>query len=128
MNQDKLDRNVNNLSKQDYTINGLLIVITDGLDNVSTFNVDNVKAKLKESQSQEKLESLTSILVAVNVADPTAKAALEKFHTDAGFTQFVDCGNATKNNLAKLANFISKSVTSSSVALGSGGPSKIIGF
>lgn len=47
---------------------------------------------------------------------------------DAGFTQYVEVDNATDAKLAKLADFVSRSVSSQSQALGSGGPSKALTF
>lgn len=116
------------LSKDDYLVNGLVIVATDGVDNASTFNAGHVKAQLDAAKTGEKMESLNSILVTLNIQDPFVKNALDDFHKNTGFQQKVDVADATKKSLAKLAQFISKSITSSSVALGSGGPSKSLSF
>ena len=56
------------------------------------------------------------------------KKALEAFPKDAYLSQFVDIGDATPGKLAKLANFVSESVSSQSQALGSGAPSQAINF
>ena len=56
------------------------------------------------------------------------KRALEKFKNDAKLSQFVDIGNATEGKLAKLANFVSESVSSQSQALGTGAPSQTLNF
>lgn len=114
------------LLNQRYSVNGIVIVITDGCDNASTTGVNQVKQALAASVREENLESLVSILVAVNSAG--VGQVLSQFHSDAGFTQFVELGNATKNTLAKLAAFVSKSISSQSQALGSNGPSQSITF
>ena len=41
-------------------------------------------------------------------------------------SQYIDAGAATKGKLAKLADFVSQSVSSQSQALGTGGPSQNI--
>jgi hypothetical protein len=116
------------LIKQDFAVNGIVVVITDGCENHSTFTVKTVNEKLKEAVAGENLESLISILVAVNVQEPSIKTILDQFHKDAGFTQFVDMGEATPKKLARLGEFISKSISSQSQALGTGGPSKTLTF
>lgn len=116
------------LTKQDFAVNGILLVLTDGDDNASTSVVSSVKKVLESAVKGEILESLVSILVGVNVSDPGMKQYLDDFHQKAGFTQFVTIDNATEKSLAKLAQFISKSVSAQSQALGSGGPSKSLSF
>jgi len=119
------------LRDQDYSSNGIIFVITDGCENRSKmvhadpnnqakYVSDAFKAALKD----EHLESLNSILIAVNAG--TSIRELESFNKDAGFTQFVDIGDANPGKLAKLAQFVSKSISSQSQALGTGGPSQAI--
>lgn len=117
-----------NLTKQDFAANAIVVVITDGDDNASTCGVQTVKKALVDAVKTEALESLVSILVAVNMADPGMKDRLDGFHKDAGFTQFVDIGLANGKTLAKLAEFVSKSISAQSQALGTGGPSKSLTF
>ena len=125
------------LIDEDYTVNGLLVVMTDGLENSSTLAVPgkgglpdpkNVKASFQQTVKKECLESFLSILVGVNVADPSCKAALEAYKDDAGFTQFECLENADKGSLMKLMDFISRSISSQSSHLGTGGPSKPVTF
>ncbi|UCE66565.1 MAG: hypothetical protein JSU85_00700, partial [Candidatus Zixiibacteriota bacterium] len=56
------------------------------------------------------------------------KAYLDDFKDKANLQQFVNAGNATPKTLAKLANFISKSISSQSQSLGTGGPSQSLSF
>jgi hypothetical protein len=116
------------LTKDDYLVNGLFVVITDGLDNESTYLPKHVGERLKEAVGQEKMESLVSILVGVNLKDKSVETQLEHFKNEAGFTQFVAIEDASAKSLAKLAKFISKSITSQSNQVGTGQPSQPIQF
>jgi len=116
------------LLEQDFSVNGIVFVITDGADNKSTYTPTKVKEALEKAVSGENLESLVSILIGVNVQDSGLKQLLEDFKNAAGFTQFVALNDASKNTLAKLAQFVSKSISSQSQALGSGGASQSINF
>jgi hypothetical protein len=116
------------LRKQDFSANGLIVVITDGLNNASTYTENTVKSKLEEGVKAEDLESLLSILVGVNITESYVQTALANYASDAGFSQYVDAGKADAKNLAKLAQFISKSISSQSQSLGSGGASKPLVF
>ncbi len=116
------------LQKADFSVNGIVVVVTDGDDNASIATANSVGQALKAAVTGEKLESLVSILVGVNVTDSHMKRRLEEFAQQAGFTQFVDAGKADAKSLAKLADFVSKSISSQSQALGSGGASKALTF
>lgn len=110
------------LDDQDFMANGLVVVITDGQENDSKFkDVAHVRQAFEDIIKGEKVESLISILVAVN---PGADApALDKFHKEGGFDQYVELKDSSESTFAKLAQFISQSISSQSQALGSGGPS-----
>lgn len=116
------------LIKQDFSANGIVVIITDGDDNESVCTPKIVRTKLNEAVTTETLESMVSVLVGINITDPRMQAALQNFVTDAGLTQYVDAGNADAKTLAKLAAFVSKSISSQSQALGTGGPSKTLTF
>jgi uncharacterized protein YegL len=110
------------LIAQDFDVNAITVVITDGWENSSKFNdVGYVKKAFAETLKQEKLESLISILVGVNAGE--AGTALQQYANDAGFSQYVELKDASKNTLAKLAQFVSSSISSQSQALGSGAAS-----
>lgn len=115
------------LTKQDYLVNGIAIVLTDGEDNNSTLTTSNVAKEVLNATQGEHLESLVTILVGCNTS-PQLSSYLQKFKDEVGFTQYVDIGNANAKNLAKLAQFVSKSITSQSQALGTGGPSQSLTF
>lgn len=108
------------LSKANFNVNGILFVITDGEDNGSRALGPDVRDALKAAVETEALESLTSVLVGVNVQEPRMADYLAAFHKDAGFTRYVELGCADTDTLAKLADFVSRSVYAQSLALGSG--------
>ncbi len=113
------------LSEQDFGVNGICFVITDGEENSSVATMAMVKEEIRKSVSGEKLESMISILVGINTKD--CKASLDRFYKEAGLTHYVDAGDATPRRFAKLAQFVSTSVSSGQAqALGTGGPSQNI--
>jgi hypothetical protein len=115
------------LVDQDMDVNGIMVVITDGWENRSTIRDPAVvKKAIQAARKSEALESIVLILVAVNEAE--AGAELKKFHKDVGFTQYIGLPDASPSTIAKLAAFISQSVSSQSQALGSGGPSQPVAF
>lgn len=115
------------LSDNEYLCNAIVFVLTDGEDNASTLNAKQVQEALAKCVSSEALESLVSILIGVN-ATASISAYLDKFNKEAGFTQYVELKDASEKTLAKLAAFVSKSISSQSQALGSGGPSQSLTF
>lgn len=111
------------LMAQDFLANGIAIVITDGDDNASTATANMVSDIVKDSKSAEKIESLVSVLVGVNAG--IYQTTLDAFAQNTGM-KYIDAGEATKGKLAKLAEFVSQSVSSQSQSLGTGGPSQNI--
>ena len=116
------------LTKQEFATNGIFVVITDGDDNASRVSPTMLKDEIRRGVSGECLESVVSILVGVNVTDTHMGARLKSFQTEAGFTQYIEVDNATDGKIARLADFVSRSVSSQSQALGTGGPSKALTF
>jgi uncharacterized protein YegL len=112
------------LMDDDFLTNGIVFVITDGCDNDSQSTPAMIKKEIGKAVKGETIESLITILVGINVAGCTSE--LDAFRAQAGIDQFVDAGQATKGKLAKLADFVSQSVSSQSQALGTGGPSQKI--
>lgn len=111
----------------DYSVNGIVIVITDGCDNASAITKQGVKAALSNVLREESLESLVTILVGVGTKDYAGVAdSLKEYKDEAGLTQFIDIEDADAKTLAKLAEFVSQSISSQSQALGTGGPSQPI--
>lgn len=126
-----MDATVNyakSLFHSDFKCNGITVVITDGGDTHSKFGKDDVAQSLTSAVTSEYLESLVSILVGVNVTSSAVQNFLSDFNKEAKFSQYVELGNASSSTLAKLANFVSKSISQQSLALGTGGPSKSLTF
>lgn len=118
------------LANSDFEANAIVFIITDGDDNSSgNITADDVGMALKETMRDEALESIMSILIGVGVGSyPGISDYLDTFKNDAGINQYVEIKDANDKTMAKLANFISKSVVSQSNSLGTGGPSQQLTF
>jgi len=117
------------LMDQDIIANAIVFIITDGQDNDSRgLRATNIKTASESAMQNEALESLTVVLVGVTGDDNSLDRYLQGFKDDAGITQYVGIGNASPAKLAKLAQFVSQSISSTSQALKSGGPSQPISF
>ena len=116
----------------EFDVNGAVYIVTDGMNNRGSMTPKSILDKASTAVSKEKIESLITILVGLH--DPAeswaaeVKLHLESFAADAGLSQFVDIGDATAGKLAKLANFVSQSVSSQSQSLGTGAPSQNLTF
>lgn len=113
-----------NLVDMDFAVNGITFIVSDGGENASISTMKMVKEEIAKSTKGEIMESHLSILVGIDTGWSGDKDNLDKFKTEAGIDQFIWAGKATKNTLAKLAAFVSQSITSTSQALGTGGPSQ----
>lgn len=113
----------------DYIVNGICFVITDGQENASSVGRETVKKAIEDAVRGESLESFRPVLVGLNV-DPSSGTShwLQLFKDEAGFDQYIAVGDATDKKLAKLADWVSKSISSQSQSLGSGGPSQSLTF
>jgi hypothetical protein len=120
------------LVAQDFDVNALVCITTDGMNNRGTMTPTEIKKKIQGALAKEEIESLLTILVALhdpgNNWEAEVRDSLNRFFVDAELSQFVDIGDATPENLAKLANFVSESVSSQSNALGTGAPSATLTF
>ena len=118
------------LADNDFEANAIVFILTDGMDNESgSIDSSSVGAALKDAMRDEALESIVSILVGVGIGDSyNVGDYLDTFKDEAGLNQYVEIKNATEKTLAKLADFISKSVSSQSKALGSGSMSQQLTF
>lgn len=130
------------LSANDFLCNGIVFVITDGDDNASLLTAVNVGEALSEAVKSEAMESLVAILIGVNVNQPQLHQYLTDFAKKAGFTPvkvrdangnetevpYLSLTDASEKTLAKLAKFVSQSISSQSQALGTKGPSQSLVF
>jgi len=112
------------LTSQDFLVNGIVVVVTDGENNCSNISdPSQVKKTLQAVRRAENLESLLLILVGVTGDNINLNTYLQTVKDDCGADQYVSIGNATPGRIAKLAEFVSQSISSTSSALGTGGPS-----
>lgn len=107
----------------DFAVNGITFVITDGFENDSVATAKMVKDELAKSVEGEVMESHYSVLIGVGNGSGVVGGRLKQLKDDVGIDQFIWAGEATKGKLAKLAQFVSQSISSTSQALGTGGPS-----
>lgn len=121
------------LIQNGFNVNGAVYIVTDGDDNSSTMNPSKVKEIMSEALKGEKIESLIAVLVGLKDPGLTGNQwakdiskRLEYFQKEAELTQYVDVGDATPQKLAKLAEFVSQSVSSQSNSLNTGSPSQQI--
>jgi len=112
----------------DFSANAIFFVITDGMDNASRLSAKKVKEALSKAVTSEALESMVSILIGVNVHDSEVGRYLQQFQMDAGFTQYIELDKADAKTLARLAEFVSQSISAQSQALGSSGSSSSLVF
>ncbi|MEI7750087.1 MAG: hypothetical protein WCJ25_03720 [Candidatus Moraniibacteriota bacterium] len=113
------------LKDDDFLANAIVFVITDGDENDSkNTTAGMIRSMVAEANREEKIESLVSVLIGVNAVQ--FKDELESFRQETGIDRYIDAGEASKGRLAKLAEFVSRSISSQSQALGTGGPSQNI--
>ncbi len=115
------------LTKQDFDTNAAVFVITDGEDNHSKVTRTMVGDAFAEAVTSESLESVVSVLIGVTTG-AGIDDYLREFKSEAGFSQYVAINQATAKELSKLGGFVSRSISSQSQALGTGGPSKSLRF
>lgn len=108
------------LYSNEFSANGLIVILTDGCDNVSRLGAGEVKRVLEAAKRSEVLESITTVLIGVNTIDPGVAQELQDFKNDVGIGAYIDMGDVTPEKLAKLSNFISKSINTASKMLGQG--------
>ena len=116
------------LHDQDFSVNAIIFIITDGEDNSSRASASSVKKAVTDAMKDECLEQITVVLIGVRAVDVGVIDYLQNFQKDANLNQFVDIGEASPSKLAKLANFISRSVSSTSQALQNGTSSSLLTF
>lgn len=112
------------LTAQEFLVNGIVFVVTDGENNSGSIMVpDRIKKSRELIKKSESLESLTVVLVGVTNDDDNLNTYLQTLKDEGGFDQYVSIGKATPGRLAKLAEFVSQSISSTSSSLGTGQPS-----
>ena len=124
------------LTGQDFDVNAIVVVITDGMNNAGhTYDPAKIAGAIERIRQHEEIESILVILIGIkdpNVTNASwaaeAGTALARFKDDAKLDQYVDAGDATPQKLAKVEGFVSNSISSQSQSLGTGGPSQTLTF
>lgn len=111
----------------DYTVSGIQFILTDGEDNASKRGANSVSDMIDSIKRAENLEELVTIVIGMT-NDQQITQYLQTFKEDAGLDQFVALPDVTSNTLAKLAKFISKSISASSQALTNGDSTTLVDF
>lgn len=109
--------------------NGIVFIITDGDDNASRINTPAmIKEAIDKIRRAEALESIRTILIGVNDTDTYFRDRLETLRQEASIDEYLSMGEVTEKKLAKLAQFVSQSISSTSQSLGTGQPSQPVDF
>lgn len=117
-----VDKYSQQLDGMDFLVNAVCFIITDGEENSSRVaNPDKIKDAIVRIKRAEKLESLKTVLIGVGSG---VQSYLDAFAKDAAIDQVVGVDTIDAKSLAKIAAFVSKSISSSSQSLGTGGPSQ----
>jgi uncharacterized protein YegL len=120
------------LIQQDYDCNGATYIITDGVNNRGSCTPRMIAEEINKAQGKEEIESHNIVLIGLHNPklywEKEVKESLEYFQKEANITKFVDAGAATPQKLAKLAEWVSQSVSSQSQVLGQGQPSQLLNF
>jgi len=116
------------LLDQYLNVNAVVYILTDGENNVSILGRSDVGKILSDAKRHEDIDSISTILIGLDHGNGNVARYLEKFKDESGMDQFIDVGEATPQKLAKLANFVSQSVSSTSQALGTVAPSQQLAF
>jgi uncharacterized protein YegL len=111
------------LDRADFDVNAIVFVITDGEDNASKRPIDSVTAALRDATKSEALESISAVLIGVDIHNAAVSQALDNLKQQAQMTRYIELAKADAATLAKLADFVSRSIAAQSKALGSGAAS-----
>lgn len=108
-------------------VNLVIAVVTDGGETGSDASNADIKAAIEDILAEGDIESITTILVGVKCpVGSNDRIALEKFQRETGFTKFIPFDEMTPKTFGKVAHLISKSISTTSQALGTGGGSSYV--
>jgi len=116
----------------EFDVNGAAYIVTDGMNNRGSMTPKSIRDKKAAALAKEQIESFRTVVIGLQ--DPQShwsadvKVHLETFVADAEIDQFIDAGDATAGKCAKLAGFVSQSVSSQSQSLGTGAASQLLTF
>lgn len=108
---------------QDYFSNAVIYVLTDGMNTQGRMTPRSIRTLVDGVKRGEILESMAVILI--GIGQHGQGAYLDGFRQEANITQFIDMEDLFRKQspekaLAKLAGYVSKSISSTSQALASG--------
>jgi hypothetical protein len=106
--------------KDRYTVNGLSVIITDGEDVGSTQTLNAVADAIERTRQSECLESIVNILIGINVQEKRISDFLNELNVGGKFDKYIEAKDATPKTFARIAGFISKSISSQSQAIPTG--------
>jgi len=111
-------------------VNGVIFIISDGDDNASRLRPQDVKQLNKNATLSEKIFGLVTVLVGV-VDDKYDNAErireyLKKYREEADIDKYVEINDSSAKGFAKLAEFVSQSISSVSEALPEGEDAKSV--
>lgn len=116
------------LTQQGMVVNALIVIVTDGEDNASSSDPQDILQEVQKARQKENLDSLLTILVGINTQDKRIVGLLKKFQEKAEIDAYIDAGEATPHRLAQLMKFISDSIGAQSSQLGTGQQSSVLPF
>ncbi len=120
------------LDKSDIGSNGIIFVLTDGMDNSSSIGPQTILEKIEEIKMKEILESIKIIIIGFN--DPNSSYSkqvvqyLVNLTKELNLDQYIDVGAMTPKAAAKVFGFVSQSISAQSQHLGTGGASQNLTF
>lgn len=112
------------LTEEGYKVNGLLVIITDGCDNMSSSIPEDIKREISNIYLEESLTNFTSILIGVNINSQIVADHLQDFKERANLNQFESIEDANAKTFSRIAGFISQSISSASQNINNSGPSQ----
>lgn len=122
-----LEDYLNNLTQSEFVNNCLIIGLTDGDDNLHDKTPEMVGNSIMSLKQKEVTESLLTILIGLTT-DDNLSGYLKNFVDKAKIDAYINAKDMTTEGFAKLANFITDSISSTSDMRGTGSPSQVLDF
>lgn len=114
------------MAASEFLANGICFVVTDGAGTHSKHSTKAVKDLVARIKREETLESIQIVLVGITGGNTTLARMLSDFQQEVGITKYININDASPKELAKLAEWVSQSISSTSTALGTGQPSQLL--
>lgn len=100
--------------------NAILILVTNEYEMVSNLDIVAVKNRFEELHFSSQLESVFAVLVGIDIDYAISGIKLMNFSSNVGFNQYVQFGKLTEEYKSPIINFITDTIISQCLALGSG--------